>query len=66
MTVLGDRIWKARKRRRLSREQLAAAAGCSYFTLARIERPGSTYDPKLSTLRRIADGLHVALSELLE
>ncbi len=66
MTVLGDRVRAARRKRGLSREQLAAAAGCSYFTLARIERPGSTYDPRLSTLRRIADGLKIYIAELLE
>jgi transcriptional regulator with XRE-family HTH domain len=48
----------------LAQEQLALIAGISTSTLSRIER--GAYQPRLPTLRKIAQALGVRVGELLD
>jgi transcriptional regulator with XRE-family HTH domain len=59
---IGNAIQLARTRRKLSQAQLAERAGMSVSYLSLLER--SRRDPPLSTLQRIAGGLHVPLEIL--
>ncbi|MDQ3935357.1 MAG: helix-turn-helix domain-containing protein [Actinomycetota bacterium] len=59
---VAERIVHHRERQGLSREALAYKAGMSVKQLRRIERGES--DPRLSTVRRLADALDVEIPEL--
>ena len=59
---IGNAIQLARTRRKLSQAQLAQRVGMSVSYLSLLER--SLRDPPLSTLQRIAAGLHVPLEIL--
>ena len=59
---IGNAIQLARTRRKLSQAQLAQRVGMSVSYLSLLER--SLRDPPLSTLKRIAAGLHVPLEIL--
>jgi len=51
-----------RTRRGLSLRKLGELSGVHYVSIVRIE--AGTLDPRLSTLRRLAEALNVTLSEL--
>lgn len=59
---IGNAIQLARTRRKLSQAKLAERVGLSVSYLSLLER--SRRDPPLSTLQRIAAGLHVPLEIL--
>ncbi len=63
MTV-GTRVRELRRKRGLSREQLAVAAGTSSSTMFRLETLEDI--PKVEILERIADELGTTASALLE
>ena len=52
-----------RKQRGLSLRTLAVLAGVHYTSLVRLE--AGRYDPRLSTLRKIATALEVRVQDLL-
>lgn len=60
---LGQRVRELRRRRRWSQRDLAQVAGVQNSTLARIES-GETPNPKMRTLRALADAFGVGLEEL--
>lgn len=62
--ALSDRIRAVRKRKGWTLEQLAAASGVSRSMLSQIERYQA--NPTLTAVYRIAQGLGLALSALLE
>ncbi len=53
-----------RKQRRLSQRALAKLSKVTNVTIARIET--GVYDPRLSTLRRLAKALKVPVEKLVE
>jgi len=53
-----------RKKRKLSQRALGKLAKVSYVTIARLET--DRFDPRLSTLRRLAKTLGVPLVELID
>lgn len=53
-----------RERRGLSQRVLAKLSGVTHVTIARIE--SGVYDPRLSTLRRLAKALKVKVAELVD
>ena len=57
-------IAEARKSKGFSQDQLAAAAGISRITVARLE--SGKYSPTLKTLVRLSDALGVPVNELIE
>lgn len=66
---LGLALARARSRRGLSQEKVAAAAGISPFTYRKLEKgvsnPGSPANPRLRTLVSLAEVLDVAVASLL-
>ena len=63
--AIGDRIRTARKRVKMSQEELARRAGMSLNGVAILER-GVRTDPHVSTLSKLAEALDVPIIELLE
>ncbi len=66
LTVLriGDKLREIRKRKLLTQEELADTAGVGVNTIIRIER--NQVEPQGRTIRKLAEALDVAPSELLE
>ena len=62
--TLGNRISTLRKQRGLTLEQLAYGMGMSKGNLSDIEN--GKRDPRFSTLKLIADGLNMSISQLLK
>lgn len=63
MDEIGQTIIRLRKRKNLSQEELAAAAGVSQPTVSRLEKQEQVASVK--TLAKLARALEVALSELV-
>ena len=61
---LGGRLAAARRKAGLSQRSLAAAAGLSHGTVARLER-GEGQAPRLATIHRMAEVLGVAPDDLI-
>ena len=61
---LAKRIKELREKKKISSEKLAYSTGISKGALNFIERNYS--DPRLTTLEKIAEGLDVSVSELLD
>ncbi|MDR1113976.1 MAG: helix-turn-helix transcriptional regulator [Candidatus Margulisbacteria bacterium] len=61
--ILSQRIKEICQQRSLTREKLAFENDLSKPTITRLER--NEFDPKLSTLLKIAQGLDIKISELL-
>lgn len=57
------RLRAIREGKGVSLRALKKTSGVAVATLARIEAGG--YDPRLSTLRRLAKALHVTVAELI-
>jgi transcriptional regulator with XRE-family HTH domain len=62
--ALGTRLQQTRKRKVLSQEELAAAAGVPVVTISRIEN-GHAANPRPSTVRKLAAALGVEPGWLL-
>jgi transcriptional regulator with XRE-family HTH domain len=60
---VGSRIREARTQAGLSQSQLAKLCGMDQSRITQIE--GGQYDPRLSTIRRIAEALDLPLPTLL-
>jgi len=63
-TPIGEQVRAWRGVRGLSQRALAERAGVGYVLVARLEL-GQT-DPRLSTLRRLAEALNVTVGELVD
>lgn len=61
--MLMTNIKKLRTAKKLSIRKLAEIAGVHFVTLARIEAEG--HDPRLSTLRKLAEALNVPIGKLV-
>jgi len=57
------RLKEWRERRRLSLRKLAMLSGVHYVSLVRIE--AGRLDPRLSTLLKLCDALHINLVQLI-
>lgn len=57
------RLKTFRERQGLSLRKLAAVAGVHYVSLVRLE--AGTYDPRLSTLKKLAKALGVSVADLI-
>ena len=62
MVYIGEQLKKQRTLSALTQEQLALHAGVSTATVARIER--DEIEPRMTTLRKLADALDVEPREL--
>jgi len=63
-TSLGDRLASARKRRRMSQDQLARASGVSIGLIRKIEQ-GQRQSARLDTVSSLASALDVPMTDLL-
>lgn len=63
-TSLGQRITKARKRRRMSQDQLATASGVYIGTIRKLEQ-GQRASARLDTVSALASALDVPMADLL-
>ncbi len=61
---LGYKIKYERVKKQLSQLELSLQSGLTTRTLSRIE--SGTIDPKISTLKRIADALCIEIADLLK
>ncbi len=64
MVYIGERLRKQRTLRALTQAELAERAGVTTATVARIER--GEIEPRMTTLRKLAQGLEVDPAELVE
>jgi transcriptional regulator with XRE-family HTH domain len=62
----GHHIRELRGKAKLTQEQLAAKCGVTSQTIANIENEKKPAMPRISTLRKIANGLGVDVARLLE
>ena len=63
MVYVGERLKKQRTLRALTQAELAERAGVTTATVARIER--DEIEPRMTTLRKLAQGLEVDPAELV-
>jgi len=61
--VLADNIKKYRKKLKLTQEGLSRKADISYNTVIKLESGGIT-DPRMETLKKLANALNVSIDEL--
>jgi transcriptional regulator with XRE-family HTH domain len=61
----GAKLRALRERRFISREELAAQVGSHRDHIGRLER-GEVANPRISTIRKLADALKVDPAELVE
>ena len=64
MVHIGKRLKRQRTLKALTQAQLAERAGVTTATVARIER--DEIEPRMTTLRKLADALGIEPAELVE
>ena len=64
-STIGDNIKKYRKLAGISQDVLSKRANLAFHTIAKIEA-GSTPDPRIETVKKIADALGVTLDDLMK
>ena len=64
VVYIGERLKRQRTRRALTQAELAERAGVTTATVARIER--DEIEPRMTTLRKLAQALEVDPAELVE
>jgi transcriptional regulator with XRE-family HTH domain len=64
VVYIGERLKRQRTRRALTQAELAKRAGVTTATVARIER--DEIEPRMTTLRKLAQALEVDPAELIE
>ncbi len=63
--ALAKNIKKHRQKADLSQDKLSKLAGVTLHTITKIES-GATLDPRVETVKRIADALKCSVDELLK
>jgi len=64
-STIGDNVKKYRKLAGISQDVLSKRANLAFHTIAKIEA-GSTPDPRIETVKKIADALGVSLDDLMK
>ena len=64
-STIGDNIKKYRNKLGISQDVLSKRANLAIHTIAKIEA-GSTPDPRIKTVKKIADALGVTLDDLMK
>ena len=64
-STIGDNIKKYRNKLGISQDVLSKRANLAFHTIAKIE-VGSTPDPRIETVKKIADALGVSLDDLMK
>lgn len=65
LPTIAKNIKKYRDKLGISQDKLSKLAGVTLHTIAKIET-GSTPDPRIETLRKIADALGVSVDDLIQ
>lgn len=63
--TIGENIKKYRQKLGISQDVLSKRANLAFHTIAKIEA-GSTPDPRIETVKKIADALDVSLDDLMK
>jgi HTH-type transcriptional regulator, competence development regulator len=63
--TIGENIKKYRNKLGISQDVLSKRANLAFHTIAKIES-GSTPDPRIETVKKIADALGVSLDDLMK
>jgi len=64
-TAIAENIKKYRNKLGISQDVLSKRADLAFHTIAKIEA-GSTPDPRIETVKKIADALGITLNDLIE
>lgn len=64
-SIVGENIKKYRNKKKISQDKLSKLAGLAFHTIAKIE-VGTTPDPRLDTMKKIADALGVKIDDLIK
>jgi transcriptional regulator with XRE-family HTH domain len=64
-SIIRDNIKKYRNKLGISQDVLSKRANLAFHTIAKIEA-GSTPDPRIETVKKIADALGVSLDDLMK
>ena len=64
ISKIAENIKKLKNEHGLKQGSLANKADLAYHTVAKIEA-GSTFDPRLSTLQKIADAFKISIDQLV-
>jgi len=64
-STIGKNIKKYREKLGISQDKLSKLAGITLHTITKIES-GATPDPRIETVKKIADALGVSVDELLK
>lgn len=64
-TTIGNNIKKYREKLGISQDKLSKLAGMTFHTIAKIES-GATPDPRIETVKKIANGLGVSIDDLMK
>jgi transcriptional regulator with XRE-family HTH domain len=64
LSAIAKNIKKYREKLGISQDKLSKMAGVTLHTIAKIEN-GSTPDPRVETLRKIANALGVGIDDLI-
>jgi len=64
-STIGDNIKKYRNKLGISQDVLSKRANLAFHTIAKIEA-GSTPDPRIENVKKIADALGVTLDDLMK
>lgn len=62
--VISENIKKYRKEKGISQDKLSKMADVTYNTIIKIES-GATHNPRVETLKQIADALGVGIDDLI-
>ncbi|MEK9131974.1 MAG: helix-turn-helix domain-containing protein [Patescibacteria group bacterium] len=65
ISKIAENIKKLKNEHGLKQGSLANKATLAYHTVAKIEA-GSTFDPRLSTLQKIADAFEITIDKLVK
>ena len=64
-SVIAENIKKYRKKKGITQDRLSKLADINYNTIIKIES-GATYNPRVETLKQIADALSVSIDDLMK
>ena len=64
-STISDNIKKYRAKLGISQDKLSKLADVTYTTIIKIES-GVTYNPRVETLKKIADALKVGIDDLMK
>ena len=64
-SIIAENIKKYRKKKGITQDKLSKMADITYNTIIKIES-GVTYNPRVETLKQIADALGIGIDDLMK